>query len=94
MFRIRTDSSRVNRASGARTWADLRYIRRVSSPLHTLDAPTEGATPVVVEVPHAGLLVPEAWRGSLEAHPRDVLRDADSFVDELVSEATADAHMR
>jgi len=88
MFRMRTDSSWVSRASSARARADLRYIEGVSSPLHTLDAPTEGATPVVVEVPHAGVLIPDAWKGPLEAHPRDVLRDADSFVDELVSDAT------
>lgn len=39
--------------------------------------------PVVVEIPHAGLAVPEEVRGELDVSTSDVLRDADLFVDRL-----------
>lgn len=51
------------------------------------DAPTEGRTPVLVEVPHAGTAIPEALRDEILA-PRDtLLRDADLFVDRLYEDA-------
>ncbi|MEK6606758.1 MAG: N-formylglutamate amidohydrolase [Myxococcota bacterium] len=40
-------------------------------------------TPVVVEVPHAGLEVPAALKGPLVATPRDLRADADLFVDRI-----------
>ncbi len=53
-----------------------------------LFAPSAAPSAVVVEVPHAGLRVPAPWAGPIAAGDRDVLRDADTFVDELVSHAT------
>lgn len=41
--------------------------------------------PVVVEVPHAGLRIPESVSREIQCDPRDVLRDADAYVDELFS---------
>jgi N-formylglutamate amidohydrolase len=40
---------------------------------------------VVVEVPHAGLRIPESVSKEIQCDPRDVLRDADAYVDELFS---------
>ena len=74
---------------GARRGVELRYIQGVSVSPYSLDAPSCAATAVVVEVPHAGLDVPVPWNAPLNAHPRDVLRDADTFVDELVADAPA-----
>lgn len=39
--------------------------------------------PVLVEVPHAGLRIPETVAKEVDCDPRDVLRDADAYVDEL-----------
>lgn len=51
--------------------------------------PESGDLPVLVEVPHAGLAIPEVVRHELEA-PRDaILRDADIYVDHLVAETPA-----
>lgn len=51
--------------------------------LFTLLAPERGETPVIVEIPHAGLAIPESVAGSL-AVPRDaVLRDSDLYVDRI-----------
>ena len=48
-----------------------------------LTEPVAGETAVLVEVPHAGLAVPEVVRDSLTV-PRDVLlRDSDIYVDKL-----------
>ena len=44
-------------------------------------------TPVVVEVPHAGLFVPAEALANLVAPARAIARDADLFVDELYDEA-------
>ncbi len=52
-----------------------------------LFAPSAPPSAVVVEVPHAGLRVPTPWAGPIAAGDRDVLRDADTFVDELVTHA-------
>jgi N-formylglutamate amidohydrolase len=52
----------------------------------SLQAPTCRETPVVVEIPHAGLALPECVEGLIV--PRDaVLRDSDLYVDELFSAA-------
>ena len=49
----------------------------------SLHAPERGETPVIVEVPHAGLAIPEGVAGSLIV-PRDVvLRDSDLYVDRI-----------
>lgn len=42
---------------------------------------------MVVEVPHAGLRIPEGVRSEIDCDARDVLRDADAYVDELFSTA-------
>lgn len=43
--------------------------------------------PIVVEVPHAGLAVPDDVRAQLQMSREDVLRDADLFVDRLYASA-------
>ncbi len=50
-------------------------------------APSEGRTPVVVEVPHAGLAIPDAVRDEIVAPDTALARDADLFVDELYADA-------
>jgi len=46
-----------------------------------------GETPLIVEVPHAGLLVPPEFMPELVASARAVGRDADLYVDDLYEEA-------
>ena len=48
-----------------------------------LSHPSADETPVVVEVPHAGLGVPPHFANALLAPVRAIARDADLFVDEL-----------
>ena len=43
----------------------------------------EGSGPLIVEIPHAGTSIPEAFRDEVEVTPRAIARDADLFVDEL-----------
>jgi N-formylglutamate amidohydrolase len=45
------------------------------------------ATPVIVEVPHAGLALPEQVRGEFAAPHDCILRDADIYVDKLYERA-------
>jgi N-formylglutamate deformylase len=52
-----------------------------------LSLPESGARPVLVEVPHAGLLLPESVRAELLAPEDAVLRDADIYVDKLYQNA-------
>jgi N-formylglutamate deformylase len=52
-----------------------------------LKSPSAVAIPVLVEVPHAGLIVPEAVEDELSAPQDALLRDADIFVDELYEHA-------
>jgi N-formylglutamate amidohydrolase len=52
-----------------------------------LSLPETAARPVLVEVPHAGLLVPDSVRGELLAPEDAVLRDADIYVDRLYQNA-------
>jgi N-formylglutamate amidohydrolase len=54
---------------------------------YELNLPETGARPVLVEVPHAGLLVPESVRTELLAPEDAVLRDADIYVDRLYKNA-------
>ena len=56
-------------------------------PWFTLLAPRGDELPVVVEVPHAGLLIPPHFATSLLASARSISRDADLFVDELYADA-------
>jgi N-formylglutamate amidohydrolase len=49
--------------------------------------PKSDATPVVVEVPHAGLMVDPLSLATLAAPARSLGRDADLYVDELYAEA-------
>lgn len=65
----------------------LRYTQSVSTTPFDPFAPQGPATPVVVEVPHAGVHVPPAWAEVLRTNERSILRDADTFVDELVHDA-------
>lgn len=46
-------------------------------------APEHGRTPVLVEVPHAGLSIPEPLRDEILANEDTRRRDADLYVDEL-----------
>jgi N-formylglutamate deformylase len=46
-------------------------------------APLHGRVPVLVEVPHAGLLIPEPLRAEILATPQALRRDADLLVDAL-----------
>jgi N-formylglutamate amidohydrolase len=56
--------------------------------------PTGAETPVVVEVPHAGLDLPAPFLEPLAAPARAIGRDADLYVDALYEEAPAEgAHL-
>jgi N-formylglutamate amidohydrolase len=52
-----------------------------------LTAPQQSPTPVLVEVPHSGLLIPDDVEGQIEATPTSVLRDSDIYVDKLYQRA-------
>jgi N-formylglutamate deformylase len=52
-----------------------------------LQLPSHAAIPVLVEVPHAGLVVPDAVKDELSAPQDALLRDADIYVDELYASA-------
>ncbi|MFW5876053.1 MAG: N-formylglutamate amidohydrolase [Myxococcota bacterium] len=54
---------------------------------YVLTAPENGAIPVLVEVPHAGLAIPDLVRGEICAPPDAILRDADGYVDKLYADA-------
>ncbi len=55
----------------------------------TLVRPEGRALPVLVEVPHAGLAVPDEARALLTVDDRAVLRDADAWVDGLFRDVAA-----
>lgn len=55
----------------------------------TLSRAREAERPLVVEVPHAGLAVPDDVRGQLRVSTTDVMRDADLFVDRFYGSALA-----
>ncbi len=50
-------------------------------------APETGRTPVIVEVPHAGLVIPDALRDDILASDDALARDADLHVDALYTHA-------
>ena len=52
-----------------------------------LTAPQRTPTPVLVEVPHSGLLIPDDVETQLDATPSAVLRDSDIYVDRLYRRA-------
>jgi N-formylglutamate deformylase len=58
---------------------------RLSIVSFRLVLPRGRPAPVVVEVPHAGLRIPEVVAREIDCEPRDILRDADAYVDELFS---------
>jgi N-formylglutamate amidohydrolase len=63
------------------------------APFETFE-PTGAETPVVVEVPHAGLDLPAPFLEPLAAPARAIGRDADLYVDALYEEAPAEgAHL-
>lgn len=55
-----------------------------------LEHPKTPRGPLLVEVPHAGLAIPDEVRPQLAAPPEGLLRDADIYVDKLYADA-ADA---
>lgn len=59
---------------------------RFVGPHFVLLPPRGTETPVVVEVPHAGLSVPPHFATNLLASARAIARDADLFVDELYAD--------
>lgn len=52
-----------------------------------LESPQTTQRPLLVEVPHAGLAVPEAVADELMAPPEAITRDADIYVDKLYANA-------
>jgi N-formylglutamate deformylase len=52
-----------------------------------IDLPRAARTPVIVEVPHAGIFVPAPVLATLTAPARAIGRDADLYVDELYADA-------
>ncbi|WP_394827513.1 N-formylglutamate amidohydrolase [Pendulispora albinea] len=58
--------------------------------LFTLIEPERGESPVVVEVPHAGLEVPATYLANLTAPARSIAQDADLYVDELYADAPSE----
>ncbi len=56
-------------------------------PPYELEVPRRDARPLLVEVPHAGLAVPEAVTDELVAPPEAIVRDADIYVDKLYGQA-------
>lgn len=50
---------------------------------HELTLPQRGATPVLVEIPHAGLAIPEVVVDELRPPADALFRDADIYVDKL-----------
>ncbi|HEY2406816.1 MAG TPA: N-formylglutamate amidohydrolase [Polyangiaceae bacterium] len=58
--------------------------------LYTVEEPRSGSTPLVVEVPHAGLSVDPEAMATLIAPAQAIGRDADLYVDELYADAPTD----
>lgn len=54
-----------------------------------LKTPTVEPTPLLVEVPHAGLAIPDAVRDQISASASAIQRDADIYVDKLYANAPA-----
>jgi N-formylglutamate deformylase len=60
-----------------------------SMEIFSLTTPAGAETPVVVEIPHAGLAIPESVRGAIRVGSEVVLRDSDVYVDKLYADATS-----
>jgi N-formylglutamate amidohydrolase len=60
-----------------------------AAPPYSVLEPTSGETPLVVEVPHAGLWLDAPTLALLAAPARAIARDADLYVDELYADAPA-----
>jgi len=58
-----------------------------TSAVYSLSFPEGAGTAVLVEVPHAGLAVPESVRSQLAVTRETVLRDSDIYVDKLYADA-------
>ncbi len=58
-----------------------------SMEIFSLTQPDGSETPVVVEVPHAGLAIPEGVRDQVAVSSAVVLRDSDVYVDKLYARA-------
>ena len=56
-------------------------------PFFSLQSPARGETPGLVEIPHAGLAIPEGVAGSLTVARDVVLRDSDLYVDRIWEQA-------
>jgi len=61
------------------------YTKQVAD--FELSAPRAQERALLVEVPHAGVTIPEALRGEIIASEQAMLRDADLFVDRLYAHA-------
>lgn len=60
----------------------------VPNPFFTLERPQADPRPLLIEIPHAGLAIPEEVATEMRA-PRDgILRDADIYVDKLFAGAS------
>lgn len=55
--------------------------------VYSRTAPAGDETPVLVEVPHAGLAVPDSVRDQVTVSRRVILRDSDVYVDKLYEDA-------
>ncbi len=64
-------------------------VRSIFVPVFSLQAPVGAARPLLVEVPHAGLAIPEALVDEITVSERAVERDADIYVDLLYRDAPA-----
>lgn len=64
-------------------------VAALTMPPFDVIRPTSGRSPVVVEVPHAGLMLDAETAANLVAPCRALAKDADLYVDELVDHLTA-----
>jgi N-formylglutamate deformylase len=77
---------RIRERESAAMRDELRYPLVVSNPFSVVE-PTGEETPVIVEIPHAGLWVDGPSLATLVAPARSIGRDADLWVDELYADA-------
>lgn len=77
---------RIRRSLRATLVRAARPDRFASLPFRVLE-PSGEETPIVVEIPHAGLDIPAHFREPLIAPVRALARDADLYVDELYVDA-------
>jgi N-formylglutamate deformylase len=56
-------------------------------PCFLIQEPASTETPLIVEIPHAGVFVPPAFMPELLASARSIGKDADLYVDDLYEEA-------